>query len=66
MENASLVFVVDTWGLIHWYEFEATGIADDRPARITESMRISDIGRTTVSRPSWYGQAMEMENSSRR
>ncbi|GAA0231383.1 hypothetical protein ACFFQF_25685 [Haladaptatus pallidirubidus] len=63
--NASLVFVVDTWGLIHQYQFEATGMADDQPARITESMRISDIGRTTVSRPSWYGQAMETGNSSR-
>ncbi|SIR80169.1 hypothetical protein SAMN05421858_3805 [Haladaptatus litoreus] len=65
VKNASLVFVVDTWGLIHQYEFEATGMADDRPARITESMRLSDIGRTTVSRPSWYERAMETGNSSR-
>ncbi|WP_435157077.1 hypothetical protein [Haladaptatus sp. DFWS20] len=65
VENASLVFVVDTWGLIHRYRFEATGTSRGESARVTESVQVSNVGNTTVSRPSWYRTALETENASR-
>ncbi len=68
VENASLVAVIDTWGLIHRYRFEATGTVDGERVHRTESVEITNIGETSVERPSWVSGALEatrQDNSTR-
>ncbi|WP_458187705.1 hypothetical protein [Haladaptatus sp. NG-WS-4] len=59
VENASLLAVIDTWGLVHRYRFEATGTIDGEQVHRTETFEVMNAGATIISHPPWYSAAME-------
>ncbi|MFH5797107.1 hypothetical protein [Haladaptatus sp. CMAA 1911] len=58
VENASLVATIDTWGVVHRYRLVATGTKDGETVQRTETFEITNVGATTIRRPSWYSAAM--------
>ena len=55
--------LVSIQGLVRSYEFRQTLSDDlDGTTRIVVSTRYVDVGATTVSRPSWYEEAIERTN----
>lgn len=59
VRNATLVAVVDSWGIVHSYRLEFVGVRGNETLRVVETRRYSAIGTTTASRPPWYGEAVE-------
>ncbi|KZN26180.1 hypothetical protein A4G99_22325 [Haladaptatus sp. R4] len=58
VHNASLVAVIDTWGVVHHYRFEVSGTNDGKAVYRTETFDVSDVGATEIRRPPWYAAAM--------
>ena len=58
VENASLVATIDTWGVVHRYRLVATGTKGGETVQRTETFEITNVGETTIRRPSWYSAAM--------
>lgn len=60
--NASLSVVVDSRGIIHSYRLRYTGVVNGTTIHVTESIRFTDIGETTIERPPWYDEAIAATN----
>ncbi|EMA45417.1 DUF7537 family lipoprotein [Halococcus saccharolyticus] len=56
--NVALVALVDRWGLVHEYRLNYTASLDGDPVRVSRRVRYTDLGSTTVERPSWYEAAV--------
>lgn len=55
--NVSLRALVDSRGLVREYELAYTLGRDGPDLRVTRHVRYTDLGATTVERPSWYDEA---------
>jgi len=58
VENASLIATIDTWGVVHHYRLVATGTKGGETVQRTETFEVTNVGETTIRRPSWYSAAM--------
>lgn len=57
--NVSLRALVDSRGLVREYELDYTLRRDGPDLRVTRRVRYTDLGETSVQRPSWYDEATE-------
>lgn len=57
ISNVTLVALVDQDGLVRALDLRYVGTLDEEPVRVHWSVRYSDIGSTSVDRPSWYDRA---------
>ncbi len=58
VENASLIATIDTWGVVHHYRLVATGTKGGETIQRTETFEVTNVGETTIRRPSWHSAAM--------
>lgn len=56
--NVKLVALVDRRGLVREYRLHYTASFDGDPVRVSRRVRYTNVGSTTVERPSWYGAAV--------
>lgn len=56
--NVGLVALVDRRGVVHEYRLNYTASLDGDPVRVSRRVRYTDVGSTTVERPSWYETAV--------
>lgn len=63
--NVTFVAAVDQRGFISQYELAYNTTANDRELRVTRRVRFAALGRTSVTRPPWYGTALARTNASR-
>ena len=56
--DLSLVAFVDSRGLVHEYRLGYTASLDGAPVEIHRHVRYTNLGNTTVERPSWYDAAI--------
>ncbi len=65
MPSLSLVAVINTWGVVHHYRFEATEPKNGETTHRTETLEITDIGTARIRRLPWYAMnAMSRRNRS--
>lgn len=57
--NVTLIADIDSQGLVREYRLTYAATLDGAPVRIERHVRYTDIGNTTVERPSWYDDAIE-------
>lgn len=55
--NYSLVAVVDSQGVVRTLQSTYRTTFDGAPVIVSRTMHVSNLGNTTVDRPTWYGQA---------
>lgn len=53
--------LVDSQGVVHSIQMTQRTDIEDRPAIVSRTVHVSEIGNTTVERPSWFEQAMQNE-----
>lgn len=58
IENVRLVALVDGSGLVRSLELKYTGTVDGEPVHVERTIRYTDVGATTVDRPTWYDRAV--------
>lgn len=51
--------LVDSEGVVHSFQMTQRSTIDDRPVIVSRSVHVTELGNTTVERPSWYEQAVE-------
>ncbi|WP_256687381.1 DUF7537 family lipoprotein [Halococcus qingdaonensis] len=56
--NLSLVVFVDSRGLVHEYRLDYTASLDGTPVDVRRHVRYTNLGNTTIERPSWYDAAI--------
>ena len=62
--NATLSLFVSPRGFVHRYEIRYDTATDDgTPLTVTQQVHYSEIGVTTVPRPSWYGEVINRTNA---
>lgn len=57
VRDLSLVALVDGDGLVRSLELRYSGTIDGEPVRVRHAVRYTDVGTTSVDRPSWYDRA---------
>lgn len=53
--------LVDSEGVVHSFRTTQRSTLEGETVVVTRTMRITEIGNTTVERPDWYSQAVENE-----
>lgn len=56
------VAVVDSQGVVREFQQTYRTTFEDQPAVVTRTMRVSNLGNTTVERPDWYDEAVGNES----
>ncbi|SFL60912.1 hypothetical protein SAMN04487950_4359 [Halogranum rubrum] len=57
--NATLTAAVDGDGVLRHYELRYKTVFRNETLQVTQTMRVSDIGETTVPRPEWVDTALD-------
>lgn len=55
--------VVDSQGVVRTFQQTYRTTFDDRPAVVSRTVRVTQLGNTTVERPEWYEQAVANESA---
>lgn len=55
--------LIDSRGIVHSIQVTQRTDIEGRPAVVTRSIQVTDVGETTVERPSWYGRATQNETA---
>ena len=58
VHDVSLVALVDSDGLVRRLDLRYAGTVEGESVRVERRIRYSDVGSTTVGRPSWYEKAV--------
>jgi hypothetical protein len=56
LEDLRMTAIVDERGLVLSYSVSYTVTRDDREVRITVEFTVTEVGSTTIARPSWAGR----------
>ncbi len=59
VRDITLTAEVDERGIIRSFHSDHTGQTDDRTVRVRRAVSYTDIGETSVERPTWYDRALE-------